>query len=143
MANSFGGIISTEEYISYANCVVEAMKTGMYKYIAHPDLIMMSPFPVDDNVRKALDIIIDCVVKNDYIVEYNVNGLRRGQREYREGPRYPYPYNPFWEEIAKTRAKVIIGADCHSPRLLNDSYVKMAEDDVKRLNLNIITDIDI
>jgi hypothetical protein len=48
----------------------------------------------------------------------------------------------FWEEVAKTNIRVIIGSDCHSVDALNDWAVAESETRVKKLGLNRITRIE-
>lgn len=143
MANSFGDLFDTSDYITYSNTIVEGMATGLYKCIAHPDLIMYNDFPRNDDVLRSWDILIDAAVKNDYIFEFNVNGLRRGIKSFIDGERYPYPVMEFWQKVAESRIKVIIGSDCHSPELLNDEYVKEAERLCGVLGLNRIEKLNI
>ena len=85
------------------------MNTGIYAYFAHPDLIFRNRLAPDKNTEKAIDIILDAAVKNDYILEINANGFRRGIREFPEGKRYPYPVDTFWDRVKGTNLSAIIG----------------------------------
>ena len=66
---------STEEYVFYARTVVEGMKTGLFKALAHPDLYLLNPYAWDDNCKRAADLIIDTAVSTGTILEYNANGF--------------------------------------------------------------------
>lgn len=136
-------MIGTKSFPDYAKFVVEGMSTGLFKFIAHPDIIMQTQAPIDDNSKIALDMILDAAVKNNYILEFNGGGFRRGIREFPEGERYPYPYNPFWEEVAKTGLRVIIGSDAHTPTQLFDDGVQMAHRVAADLGLNVIEKLDL
>ncbi|HOO28451.1 MAG TPA: histidinol-phosphatase, partial [Lachnospiraceae bacterium] len=124
--------------VLYARSAMEGMRTGYFSYLAHPDLMFINDFGMDDNCRKAISIIIDEAEKKDYILELNANGFRRGKWKFAEGVRYPYPADAFWEEAAKAGIRVIIGSDCHSPCKLNDEYILETEQYAKKLGLQMI-----
>ena len=126
---------STECYIEYANAIKQALKTGYFKILAHPDLCMLCNFPWDYNCDKALDIIIDAVVSSGTIIEYNANGLRRGIQKFPDGDRYPYPHDKFWTKISQAGLPVVVGADSHSPEQLWDEYLMLAYDNLKKLGI--------
>ncbi len=127
LVNCFATVTDTEQYIRYAEACVEGMNTGIYAYLAHPDLIFRNRLAPDKNTEKAIDIILDAAVNNDYILEINANGFRRGIREFPEGKRYPYPVDTFWDRVKGTNLRAIIGSDCHDPSFLADEYVEIAE----------------
>ena len=135
--NSFE-LDSTEEYISYANSIVEAFSTGFFKFLCHPDLIFLNDFAWDENCEKACDIIIEGAKKYNMILEVNSNGLRRGVTTFCDGDRYRYPHEKFWQKVSKTDLKVIINSDCHNPQDLWDENMNKAYEFAKRLNLNIV-----
>lgn len=118
---------STENYLDYARAVVQAMKTGYFKMVAHPDIFAMNYFAWDKNCDAACDLIINAAVSTDTILEFNANGFRRGIHDYPDGKRFMYPHRAFWEKVSGSRARVIIGSDCHNPaqvwdHCLSDSY---------------------
>lgn len=132
---------STKDYVSYANAVCEAIKTGLFAFVAHPDIMFINDFDLDDNCEKACNMIIDCAEKNDMILEFNANGLRRNKRMYPDGVRYPYPHKTFWEKVSGRNIRVLIGSDNHQPEQVNDSYVQLAREMAKDLELNVIETI--
>ena len=139
IVNCFVNVTDSLEYVIYANSCVEAMKTGLYDCLCHPDLIFLNDIASDKNTRKAIDIIVDAAVKYDFVLELNANGFRRGIRKYADGDRYPYPYAPLWEAVAASKVRTIIGSDCHSPSLLCDYKVAFAKDYADKLGINIIS----
>ena len=124
----------------YTDQLEEAMKTGFFKLVAHPD-VFMSIYPSwDEKCEEVTHRIAKAANKYDLILELNANGLRRGLKEYKDGERYPYPSEKFWNIIAThyPETKVLVNSDCHEPELLNDNYMKMAREMAKRLNLNVL-----
>ena len=132
---------STKEYIEYAYSIRNAMKTGYFKFLAHPDLPFLHDFKYDDNCKKAIEIIIDSSIKYNFILEFNANGIRKGINNYVNGKRYAYPFKPFWEEVSKTNLKVIVNSDCHNPNQLWDDSMKKAFHLCNKLGLNLIDEI--
>ena len=117
----------TQAHILYAQAIREALKTGLFKMLAHPDLFAMDQFAWDKNCEAACDIIIDAAVETGVILEFNANGFRRGIHEYPDGPRFMYPHRKFWEKAARSEAKVIIGSDCHEPSQVWDEQMARAQ----------------
>ncbi|MBQ0027595.1 MAG: histidinol-phosphatase [Lachnospiraceae bacterium] len=143
IVNCFVNVSDSEEYISYAKSCVEAMNTGLYIYMAHPDLIFRNNIIPDYNTSKAMDIIIDAAVKNDYILELNANGFRKGKRNLAEGERYEYPYDEFWKLASEAKIRTIIGSDCHRPEFVCDEYVKMAEEFAENKGIHLLEGLEI
>lgn len=132
---------STKDYVSYASAVCEAIKTGLFTFVAHPDIMFINDLKFDDNCEKACNMIIDCAEENNMILEFNANGLRREKRMYPDGNRYPYPHKAFWEKVSERNIRVLIGSDNHQPEQVNDSYVQLAREMAKNLKLNVIDTI--
>lgn len=113
-------------FIEYANKAVEAMRTGYFKCLCHPDLIGVGDFDIDENYKRAFDIIIDGATKYDFALEYNANGLRRGVGLRGTKERLQYPISEFWNMVEETDIKVLVGCDCHNPMQLYDECMKEA-----------------
>ena len=129
---------STNDYIDYALSISEALETGFFAFVAHPDLMMLNEFAWDNNCDKACNTIITAAEKYDIPLEYNANGFRREKKNYPDGIRHPYPDDRFWKLISGSKIKVIIGSDCHNPQQIRDDAVIRAEDKCAELNLNVI-----
>ena len=132
---------STKDYIDYAESICKGMKSGYFTFIAHPDLIFLNDFPWDDNCEKACDLIIETAKKQDLILEFNANGLRRGLRNFYDGKRYPYPHKRFWEKAASKKIKTLINADAHSPNDIWDKKMDEAYSIANSLGLNLVYNI--
>ena len=116
------------QIVEYASALKKAMLTGLFKIAAHPDIFSMVDFSLDSKyseyLEKAGDIIIDAALKSNTILEFNVNGMRRGLFDYGGEKRYQYPLLNFWEKVSKTELKVVVGSDCHKPEQMWDLYVQ-------------------
>lgn len=130
----------TEQLELYAAKIVEAMSTGLFKILAHPDVFMTLYPKWDEACIRATRQIAKAANQYDVILELNANGFRRGKKRYEDGVRYPYPSEKFWSLIATEfkETKVIVNSDCHNPKFLNDEYMIMAREMAKRLHLNVL-----
>ena len=106
---------STRENIQYARGIADALKTGYFAMVAHPDLFTMNHFAWDRNCDAAADIILEAAEAANVVLELNANGFRRGIHAYPDGERLMYPHIRFWKRAAETNVPVIIGSDCHEP----------------------------
>lgn len=140
LISTFDDTLNDEDMMDYAKTCMEAMSTGYYKYLCHPDLFMINEVSLE-GAKRATDYIINESLKHDYILELNANGVRRGVRDYSNGTRYPYSSDFFWKEVAKAGIRTIIGSDCHQIERLYDDAVKTSEAIAERLKLNLIDTI--
>ena len=130
----------TRDYEIYAANIVEAMRTGYFRYAAHPDLIFLNDLPWDAHCERACDIIVEGAAKYGFALEYNANGFRRGKKQFSEGERYQYPLDRFWEKVKEAGLSVYVGSDCHDPEQVYDGIVEMACGKLEELGIAVRTD---
>ena len=126
---------STEEIILYARAIADALKTGCFAMLAHPDLFAMNHFAWDANCDRATAIILEAAERTGTVIEYNANGYRRGIHPYPDGDRYMYPHPAFWRAASKARVSVIIGADAHEPCQVWDEQMEKAQRALRDLGI--------
>lgn len=119
---------STQDYLDYAKAVAEALATGCFRMVAHPDIFAMGAFPWDKNCDEATERIVEAAASSGAVLEFNANGLRRGLRDYPDGRRYMYPHERFWHKVAETNVPVVIGSDCHEASQVWDSCMPASRD---------------
>jgi histidinol-phosphatase (PHP family) len=113
------------------------MNTGYFRMLAHPDLMFIGNFAWDDHCSRATDLLLNAAAAHDWILEYNANGLRRGIQTFPDGNRPPYPHPRFWNEVAKTNIRVVVGADAHGPQQVWDETMQAAIAQVQKQGFNI------
>ncbi len=128
----------TTDFIDYARAIEEALVTGSFATLAHPDIMFINELAWDTNCTKACDIILSAAEKYDIPLEFNANGIRRGKSDFPDGKRYPYPHERFWSELKGSKQKVIIGSDSHVPEQIYDESFRTSEQICSELNLNVI-----
>ena len=114
----------------YCDQVIDALETGLFTYVAHPDLIHY----VGDSKTYAHHIRRLCRAAKscDIPLEINLLGLR-AQRH--------YPHLPLWRIAAEEGCKVVIGSDAHEPgHVLQPENEAQAMEIVNTLGLELITE---
>lgn len=125
----------TDAYVDYAKAVAQALHTGYFQMVAHPDIFTMNPNAWDINCERATEIILDAAVQTGSILEFNANGFRRGIHAYPDGERYMYPHTKFWERVVGTNIPVIVGSDCHGPSQVWDEAMARSFEVLKELGI--------
>ena len=91
----------------YVNQVCEAMRLGVFTYIAHPDLIHFTG--PDEIYEQHMTDLIKASVETDTPLELNLRGIWNYSH---------YPNEKFFKIASKFDCKVIIGSDAHNPEAL-------------------------
>lgn len=92
----------------YVNQTLEGLETGLFTYLAHPDLFKWRGDA--ETYRQEMTRLCLRVKELGYVIEYNLLG-RYAQRN--------YPTPAFWEIAAEVGNPVILGIDGHEPEALN------------------------
>ena len=129
---------SVKGFMRYKDDVIDAIKSGLFLYIAHPDLFFLRVSEITPLIAQITDEIIDTAIKFDVPLELNIHGLYRKERETRNG-FISYPAEYFWQRAAIKRAKVVIGGDFHDPfEIDNVEMPSQAYATVKKYNLKLV-----
>ena len=134
-----------EDIKSYTNAVVKGLKTGFFKYFAHPDYVLISRDTYNDTLNKAFEKIFETCKENDIIVEINLKGKRLGKKEINGKEQYIYPFRDVFKLVSKYNCKCAYGQDTHNPLFFKEFYKDIDEvnEILKGIDLNIVEDIDI
>ena len=121
----------------YYKMMADACESGLFSWIAHPDLWCGSYGVWDDKAISLTQKIIDLSIKYDIPLAFNANGLAVKKDDLH------YPCKPFWEMVAKSKAKVLIEADSHYPMIHSVRWMNYAYDTALSYGLkdNIIDDV--
>lgn len=103
----------------YVEACCEALESGLFAYMAHPDLFMRYRSEWTKECEKAAHTLLTTIKKLGLPIEYNLNGLLVQKRENEPG----YPRREFWEFARDYEIPAIIGVDAHSPKLLADTQL--------------------
>lgn|SRR5690554_33914 len=137
------GLDSLEDIKIYAKTVIEALNTGYFSMLCHPDLCFFNIEHPTDEMYEALRDIIVTAKELDIPIELNANGIRRAKFENTPDKQdvYKYPRVKFFEMVKKLNAKVIVSSDCHSVDALYDFAMDKAYEFAHNMDLQLVDTI--
>ena len=127
---------------TYIEYLIKGMESGLFLYLAHPDVFMTTKDKWDAYTNDTARELIRASIKYKVPLEINLNGYRKGLVRRGLNLRYQYPYEKFWELAAKENAEVVEGVDAHSPRNFIFNYPDY-ETLLERYSLNILNEEEI
>ncbi len=115
----------------FVNQTIEGMETGLFTYLAHPDLIH---YVGDDaSYERHMARLCKAAKELDMPLEINLLGLRAGRH---------YPDTRFWKLAGETGCKVLLGCDAHTPEdFLDKTAIDKAQEMVRKYNLTLLETI--
>jgi histidinol-phosphatase (PHP family) len=117
----FGNCRTKDDIILYLKTTISAMTTGVYDWLAHPDLYLRDYDKFDDTCLKTVREICYASRNLGVPLEYNLLGLMSSREGRFSG--LGYPYHKFWEIAAEENCSVIMNVDAHSPEHLKDTAI--------------------
>ena len=114
--NVIDGVRTREELFSYTEWVIRTMETGLFSFIAHPDLFANSYMEWDEDSAHCAKSIFDAAKLHKVPLELNVSGYRKRLVHAKDGLRPMYPWKPFWKAAQNEGVEIIINSDAHSPK---------------------------
>ena len=129
--------------IDYVDRVVEAIESGLFKYIAHPDFILFPYTYRDAFIESQMRRICEASERCHIPLEVNLEGINKQIKNDLIGKELFYPFDYFWNIAKEYDIDVIIGADVHVPEDFLSDHDKYGYDIIKRFNLNHVQKIKI
>jgi histidinol-phosphatase (PHP family) len=112
---SFENLTTPAALRRYTQMMESAMASGLFTFIAHPDLIgCCNDRWTADTAACARDLCA-AAVATGMPLELNGYGIRKPWRDTPEGHRPQYPWLPFWEIAAERGVRVVLSSDAHRP----------------------------
>ena len=111
----YGGTADAASLRAYTDYVIASMATGLYAFIAHPDLFA-NAYPVWDAEAEACSRAILAAAADLAVpLEINGYGMRKPEIETPEGVRLKYPWRRFWELAGEYGVQAVVTSDAHRP----------------------------
>lgn len=132
-----------ESLLRYKNDLIDGMKSGLFLYVAHPDLFMGYVNEINDQIISIMNDIIDASIKYDLPLELNLGGLRFNTYLSLIRGTYAYPNHEFWKLASEKGSKVVVGVDAHNPKDLDLLPDWFATKFIKAHNLNIVDPLEV
>lgn len=108
----YGRCAEPAHVLDYAKNTISGLRTGLFNYLAHPDLYCRNYARFDESCAAAARDICQAAKALDIPLEYNLLGLSNRAMDDARGV-LGYPCAGFWEIAAETGCKAIIGLDAH------------------------------
>ncbi|MGP1414576.1 MAG: PHP domain-containing protein [Treponema sp.] len=105
-----------KDIADYVDFTIQGLKTGLYDFLAHPDLFLAFCTHIDSELLKISSYLIDACIDLNIPIEINGAGslmpkiIRDGREE------SGYPAIAFWEIARDKGATIICNSDAHSPK---------------------------
>ena len=114
----FGRCATARQAFRYAETTIAGMESGLFAYLAHPDLFLESYPRFDGDAKRVCRELCEAAKRLDMPLEYNILGFLRAGRDRARGG-FGYTTREFWEIAAETGNQAIIGVDAHAPEQLD------------------------
>lgn len=99
----------------YIDFTIEGLKSGIYDFLAHPDLFLAYTEELDADMISCSKALIDAATELNIPIEINGYGFFKSKIT-RHGKEEPlYPVTQFWEIARDKKAKIICNSDAHTP----------------------------
>ncbi|MCR5349416.1 MAG: PHP domain-containing protein [Acholeplasmatales bacterium] len=146
--------LNYDNVYSYVENVNRALSTGLYDYLAHPDLFFFEykdkdgNWTFDQRCKDVTNKLIDLAVKYDVYFEINCNGVRFAKNK-DDINMWRYPNIEFFKIVKEyqdknpNKLKLILGCDAHQPEALDNENVKAVLKFVEDLGLKVLTKIEL
>ena len=128
-----------EQVEEYLRCTLAGMESGLFAYLAHPELCLADYPQYDDVCQEMVHSIYRKAKELDMPLEYNLYGIDKQGRGRQKG--LGYPCKIFWEAAADYGCTAIIGVDAHRPVNFERQRYLNAQDYLHSLNIRLIDEI--
>ena len=112
----FGQTRTAAQLKRYVDSAVKGVETGLFSYLAHPDLFMRRYGRFDADCRAAAKDLCQVCKENNLPMEYNLHDRYVSYTSRHTG----YPHPDFFEIVQSYGVDVIIGVDAHEPEEIGD-----------------------
>ena len=120
--------------IQYAKMLCQAMESGIFDIVAHPDIFMQFRDSLDTEKKKNLfmqnaqiasQAICNKAKELGIPIELNFGKINKGT--IMQDGQLAYPHSEFWQIAAKTSVSVLYGIDAHTP----EQFISIGKDKEK------------
>lgn len=115
--------LTAGDLVSYGRYVIGAIESGLFSFVAHPDLYMGSYRKWDGEAKALAEDII--AASKDYSVPLEING--NGMLKPAVEGHYPYPSDPFWLLCRESDVHAVMNTDSHTTASLGKSMKLLSD----------------
>jgi histidinol-phosphatase (PHP family) len=122
---SFDHAVAPANLRRYVDQVIATINSGLFAFIAHPDLYGCCNHLWNDDCAHAARDICQAALASDMPLELNGYGIRKPWIDTPIGRRAMYPWLPFWEIAAEEKVKTLINSDAHRPEHVGSGLAEL------------------
>lgn len=108
----------------YIDQMVCGMQSGLYAFVAHPDLFMAGRGVWDSEAEACSKAIISAAKDLNLPLEINGYGIVKESVLLPSGSRHQYPVRDFWLLAIEAGVKIICNSDAHDPSVVVENALK-------------------
>ncbi|MDE7107143.1 MAG: histidinol-phosphatase [Clostridiales bacterium] len=131
--NSFVDGTDDQSVAAYFDNVCDAIESGLFAMVAHPDLIFYRLNKMTEYMVGAMEQTVKLAAEKKIPLELNSNGMRYHRNK--------YPTQQLVDLCQKYNARVVVSSDAHSPDALCDKYMRALYAYAKNIGLNVVDEI--
>lgn len=131
--NSFVDGTDDQSVAAYFDSVCAAIESGLFAFVAHPDLIFYRLNKISQYMVDAMEQTVKLAAERKIPLELNANGMRYHRNK--------YPTQQLVDLCKKHNARVVVSSDAHSPDSLCDKYMRALYAYAKNNGLNVVDEI--
>jgi histidinol-phosphatase (PHP family) len=107
----------------YFDFTIAGIRSGLFSFIAHPDLIMAGGMEWNPELKAGFSDLIDAAKAFGLPLEINGYGMVKTRVQTKTALRLQYPVDNFWQLAVKKNAPVICNSDAHNPNYVMQGVV--------------------
>lgn len=122
---------------AYVDYLIAGMQSGLFAFIAHPDLFGVAYKDWDAAAATASRDLLQAARDLRIPLEINGYGMRKPTIQTASGERRMYPWLPFWELAGECGVQVVLCSDAHEPETVAAGLVE-GEAIARRCGLRVV-----
>lgn len=99
----------------YCDALIEGMESGLFTYVAHPDIYIRWNGAFDKRCEEIAHLIAKTAEKMHLPLELNCAPSRANPAYVFSEDTLSYPCPQFWDIVSQYKVDVVIGVDAHNP----------------------------
>lgn len=115
-----GKPLSRRQYMIYADLYVKAMESGLFAFMAHPDLYCCCVQNWNGDATACARTILTAAEALKMPLEINTSGITKAKEQ--NSKQIFYPREEFWGLASEYDIRVIVNSDAHAPQCLNNYF---------------------
>lgn len=129
-----------EDIIIYRNTLIEALQTGYFNLLCHPDLCFYNIKNPTKEMYEALRPVVIKAKELNIPIEFNANGIRKAKNKFDslDEKDYLYPRMEFFKIVKEENAQVHVSSDAHYLIDLHDYAIEKSYKLINQLGLEVV-----